>query len=340
MILNDRQIRERCKGSTPMIYPFTGEKVREVDGKPVMSFGLSSAGYDVSLAPEWKYIGPNAFLRPDGTSEPVSSDWVDGSIVCIDPTLPPEETVITGETYLLRPGTSVLSRTIEYFDIPDDLIVICLGKSTYARSNVLVNITPIEPGFMGNITIEISNTGEFPVLIRAGAIAQFLFNEVEAVEVPYGDGKYQGQTGVVSSRMANADCAQSDIQQDAFERRIKGLVDCRGLHTLRREIMQAETAGQLTWIAYDALSKQLDLARNRNHLPQTYLPLQHIRDIAQTIRDSSEWEFIQKMLDSCEAQIDRPGDQSVGQFRRTDWRFLAHVAEQRAEQLGVQVCLF
>jgi len=80
-------------------------------------------------------------------------------------------------------------------------MAVCVGKSTYARCGVIINVTPIEPGFCGHITIEIHNAGEHPVIIRAGAIAQFLFYRIQTPDRPYGHGKYQGQTGVTGARM-------------------------------------------------------------------------------------------------------------------------------------------
>jgi dCTP deaminase len=167
-----------------MIEPFEPRQVR----KGVISYGVSSYGYDVRVADEFKvftninntvvdpkHFDPNSFVT-------VKSD------ICIVP-----------------PNSFALARTVEYFRIPRNVLTICLGKSTYARCGIIVNVTPFEPEWEGIVTLEISNTTPLPAKIYANeGIAQVLFFESdEECEVSYADkkGKYQGQHGVVLPRL-------------------------------------------------------------------------------------------------------------------------------------------
>lgn len=157
----------------------------------IISRGLTSYGYDVALAPEFKvFSNINSAVIDPKRIDPKCFVDVQAQI--------DEE---TGESYVLMPPNSyLLGRTIEHFDIPRDVMVICLGKSTYARSGGIVNVTPIEPGFRGNVVIEISNATNLPARVYANeGIAQFLFLRGDRpCGISYGDrgGKYQDQTGI------------------------------------------------------------------------------------------------------------------------------------------------
>lgn len=182
-ILSDKWIRQQSLDNN-MISPFTEKQT--ADGK--ISYGLSSYGYDARVSPEFK-IFTN----------------VDNAIV--DPKALPETTFVDRETdvCILPPNSFALGRTIEYFKIPDDVLVICLGKSTYARCGIIVNVTPLEPGWEGHVTLEFSNTTPLPAKIYANeGICQFLFFKGnERCETTYRDrnGKYMNQQGVTLPRI-------------------------------------------------------------------------------------------------------------------------------------------
>lgn len=174
---SDRWIREQAQKG--MIEPFVD--YQHHDG--VISYGLSSYGYDARVADEFKIFTnvDNALVDPKAFSE---NSFVDRQApLCVVP-----------------PNSFVLARTVEYFRIPSDVLVICLGKSTYARCGIIVNVTPLEPEWEGHVTLEFSNTTPLPAKIYAfeGA-CQFLFLKGdEPCEVSYKDrkGKYMGQQGV------------------------------------------------------------------------------------------------------------------------------------------------
>jgi dCTP deaminase len=179
----DKWIREKalqCK----MIEPFEEKQVR----KGVVSYGLSSYGYDIRVAREFKiFTNINNTVIDPKNFDPQSFVTVESDI-CIVP-----------------PNSFALARTMEYFRIPNNVITICLGKSTYARCGIIINVTPFEPGWEGHVTLEISNTTPLPAKIYANeGIAQVLFFEGdEPCEVTYKDksGKYMNQTGVTLPRM-------------------------------------------------------------------------------------------------------------------------------------------
>lgn len=177
-IMPDHWIRERAM-QDGMIEPFTEKLKRE----GVISYGLSSYGYDARLADEFMIFTnvDNAIVDPkDFSNKSFVSRTTD---VCVIP-----------------PNSFVLCRTVEYFRIPKDVLVICLGKSTYARCGLIVNVTPLEPGWEGHVTLEISNTTPLPAKVYANeGICQFLFFKgSSACETSYADrsGKYMGQRGV------------------------------------------------------------------------------------------------------------------------------------------------
>jgi dCTP deaminase len=177
-IKSDRWIRRMAREHA-MIEPFVDEQVRA----GVVSFGLSSYGYDIRVADEFKvFTNINNTVIDPKSFDPRS--FVDiQSDVCIVP-----------------PNSFALGRTIEYFRIPRDILTICLGKSTYARCGIIVNVTPFEPEWEGFVTLEISNTTPLPAKIYANeGIAQVLFLQGdEPCERSYADkrGKYLKQTGV------------------------------------------------------------------------------------------------------------------------------------------------
>lgn len=172
-----------------MIDPFEPYQVSHRDKSKVVSYGTSSYGYDVRCANEFKIftnihsavVDPKAFA---------SESFID----------------YTGDVCIIPPNSFALARTIEYFRIPRNVLTICLGKSTYARCGIIVNVTPLEPEWHGHVTLEFSNTTPLPAKIYAfEGVAQMLFLESdETCETSYGDraGKYQGQTGVTTARLA------------------------------------------------------------------------------------------------------------------------------------------
>ena len=163
-----------------MIKPFEDRQVR----KGGISFGLSSYGYDIRIADEFKiFTNINTTIVDPKAFDPRS--FVD----------------YQGEVALIPPNSFALGRSVEYFKIPRNVLTICVGKSTYARCGIITNVTPFEPEWEGFVTLEISNTTPLPAKIYANeGIAQVLFFESdEACETSYADrqGKYQGQQGIV-----------------------------------------------------------------------------------------------------------------------------------------------
>ena len=181
-IKSDNWIIEQAE-KNQLIKPFEKEQIREVDNKKVISYGVSSYGYDVRCANEFK-IFTNTFssvVDPKNFDEKSFVDIQDSE--CIIP-----------------PNSFALARTVEYFKIPRSILTLCLGKSTYARCGIIVNVTPVEPEWEGHVTLEFSNTTNLPAKIYANeGVAQMLFFESDQVcKTSYKDrgGKYQGQTGV------------------------------------------------------------------------------------------------------------------------------------------------
>tara|TARA_B100000941_G_scaffold289477_1_gene268936 strand:- start:224 stop:790 length:567 start_codon:yes stop_codon:yes gene_type:complete len=181
-IKSDNWIIEQAE-KNELIQPFEKNQIREVDNKKVISYGVSSYGYDVRCANEFK-IFTNTFssvVDPKNFDEKSFVDIKDNE--CIIP-----------------PNSFVLASTVEYFKIPRSILTLCLGKSTYARCGIIVNVTPLEPEWEGHVTLEFSNTTNLPAKIYANeGVAQMLFFESDQVcKTSYKDrgGKYQGQTGV------------------------------------------------------------------------------------------------------------------------------------------------
>jgi len=181
-IKSDNWIR-RVAQSEGMIEPFEPGQVRSNESGRIVSYGTSSYGYDVRCANEFKiFTNINSTIVDPKAFDPQS--FVDvQSDVCIIP-----------------PNSFALARTVEYFRIPRSTLVVCLGKSTYARCGIIVNVTPLEPEWEGHVTLEFSNTTTLPAKIYANeGVAQMLFFESDEVcETFYKDrgGKYQGQKGV------------------------------------------------------------------------------------------------------------------------------------------------
>jgi len=187
-IKSDKWIKKMAQ-EHQLIEPFTENQVRDANsGNKIISYGVSSFGYDVRCADEFKvFTNINS-----ATVDPKSFDedsFVDvKSDVCVIP-----------------PNSFALARTVEYFRIPRDVLVVCLGKSTYARCGIIVNVTPLEPEWEGHVTLEFSNTTPLPAKIYANEGAcQFLFYKGEAPpEVSYKDrkGKYMMQKGVTLPKL-------------------------------------------------------------------------------------------------------------------------------------------
>ena len=177
-VLSDKTIRKLAI-EDKMILPFEDKQIRE--GK--ISYGLSSFGYDARVSEEFK-------IFTNVTSEIVDpKDFKSTNFVTKN-----------GPVCVIPPNSFALARTVERFKIPKDIMVICLGKSTYARCGIIVNVTPLEPGWEGHVTLEFSNTTPLPAKIYANeGVAQFIFlkgNEVPEVTYADRNGKYMGQTGV------------------------------------------------------------------------------------------------------------------------------------------------
>ena len=177
-VQSDKWIKQMAKDHK-MISPFEDQQVR---GDKI-SFGVSSYGYDARVSNEFKiFTNVNSEIVDPKNFKPTNFVTKKSS-ECIIP-----------------PNSFVLARTVEYFKVPKDVLVICLGKSTYARCGIIVNVTPLEPGWEGHVTLEFSNTTPLPAKIYANeGAAQFVFLKgSEVPEITYADrnGKYMRQTGV------------------------------------------------------------------------------------------------------------------------------------------------
>ncbi|MER2600007.1 MAG: dCTP deaminase [Caldilineales bacterium] len=168
-----------------MIEPFVDGQVRE----GVISYGLSSYGYDIRIANEFRIFTPGL-----------------GDLTVVDPKRFDTRSMVEfkGDTCIIPPNSFVLARTIEYFRIPRNVLTVCVGKSTYARCGLIVNVTPFEPCWEGYVTLEVSNTTPLPARIYANeGIAQVLFFEGDPPDFSYADkkGKYQGQIGITLPKL-------------------------------------------------------------------------------------------------------------------------------------------
>jgi len=182
-IKSDRWIRQMAREQR-MIEPFVESQVRE----GVISYGLSSYGYDVRVADEYK-IFTNVYTA---VVDPKQFD-------------PRSFVEYKGGVLVIPPNSFALARSVEYFRIPRNVLTICMGKSTYARCGIIVNVTPFEPEWEGFVTLEISNTSPLPARVYSGeGICQVIFLEADEVcETSYKDkkGKYQAQQGIVLPRI-------------------------------------------------------------------------------------------------------------------------------------------
>ncbi len=179
---SDRWIREKALHEK-MIEPFVETQVRE----GVISYGLSSYGYDLRIADEFRvFTNINHTIVDPKNFDPKS--FVD----------------LQGPWCIIPPNSFALGRTLEYIRMPRNALAVCIGKSTMARCGIIVNVTPIEPAWEGHITLEISNTTPLPCKIYANeGIAQLLFFQAEECERSYADkkGKYQKQIGITLPRI-------------------------------------------------------------------------------------------------------------------------------------------
>ena len=181
-IKSDKWIKEMAQ-KHGMIEPFQENQVKKNGTGNIISFGTSSYGYDVRCADEFKVFTNinSAFVDP--------KEFDDKSFVNIK-----------SDVCIIPPNSFALASTVEYFRIPRKVLTLCLGKSTYARCGIIVNVSPLEPEWEGHVTLEFSNTTPLPAKIYANeGVAQFIFLESdEMCEVSYKDrkGKYQGQKGV------------------------------------------------------------------------------------------------------------------------------------------------
>lgn len=172
-----------------MIEPFEEQQIKHFNGNKAISYGLSSYGYDIRVADEFK-VFTNVYHTVVDPKNFTENSFVD---------------IKTNEC-IIPPNSFALARSIEYFRIPRQVLTICLGKSTYARCGIIVNVTPFEPEWEGYVTLEISNTTPLPAKIYANeGIAQviFLHSPDEPCKTSYADrgGKYMKQHGIVAPRV-------------------------------------------------------------------------------------------------------------------------------------------
>jgi dCTP deaminase len=182
-IHSDQWIRRMVR-EYGMIDPFSDAQVRKTEkGVSVISYGLSSYGYDLRVSNEFKVFTNvfNTVVDPKAFDERSFVDFA-------------------ADTCVIPPNSFALGRSVEYFRIPRDVLTVCLGKSTYARCGIIVNVTPLEPEWEGHVTLEISNTTPLPARIYAQeGLAQVIFlGASEICETSYADrtGKYMGQSGI------------------------------------------------------------------------------------------------------------------------------------------------
>ncbi len=185
-IMSDKWIRDKSL-TNKMIFPYVDKQIKQTDSSKIISYGVSSYGYDARVSNEFKI-------------------FTNINTAIVDPKNFNEESLVHRETdvCIIPPNSFALARTVEYFKIPKDILVICVGKSTYARCGIIVNVTPLEPGWEGHVTLEFSNTTPLPAKIYAGEGAcQFLFFKGDqSCSISYADrdGKYMKQTGVTLPR--------------------------------------------------------------------------------------------------------------------------------------------
>lgn len=194
-VKSDRWILRMCR-EQQLITPFEDKLIREIDGRRIISAGLSSYGYDLRLAPDGFRV-----FSPIASAEIDPKQFDESSLI-----ESPLKIAADGSQYwLMPPHTYALGVTVETFNMPRNVIGICLGKSTFARSGIIVNTTPLEPGWQGRLVLEFANSADLPVRIYANeGIAQVTFFESdEECETSYADrtGKYQHQQSIVTARL-------------------------------------------------------------------------------------------------------------------------------------------
>lgn len=213
-LLADHEIRARCQGERPMIAPFEYSLQRTIACPDVLgwykaiSYGPSSAGYDIRASDVWWEFKRDSWWRRAwralsgsrvGAIDPKAFD-VEGCMV----RAPLVETG-QGLAYLMPPHSYALTHSVEYFRVPDDVIGVCVGKSTYARCGLVVNVTPLEAGWEGVLVVEVANTTPRPLLVYCGeGIAQVLFHHLPnppSTTYAARQGKYQGQTGLTFAKV-------------------------------------------------------------------------------------------------------------------------------------------
>lgn len=184
---SDKWIRKMAI-TEKMIEPFVDRQVRHDKEEKLVSFGLSSYGYDLRVADEFK-VFTNVYNSIVDPKNPREDSFVD----------------IKGDFCMIPPNSFALAKSVEYFKIPKDVLTLCIGKSTYARCGIIVNVTPFEPEWEGYVTLEISNTTPLPAKIYANeGLAQVLFFKAEdTCEVSYAErnGKYMNQTEITFPRL-------------------------------------------------------------------------------------------------------------------------------------------
>jgi dCTP deaminase len=188
-VLSDEELIKYAEIGSPLITPFYSGLIRKKDGNNVISYGLSSYGYDIRCTNQFKIFTPytNEGYEVFGVVDPKNFDESNLKDVI-------------GDVCIIPPNSFALAVSLEYFRIPKDVLGVCYGKSTYARCGVVANVTPLEPEWEGHLTIELSNTTPLPAKIYAHeGIAQIVFFKADnKCLISYKDraGKYQGQTGI------------------------------------------------------------------------------------------------------------------------------------------------
>lgn len=187
VLLSDQDIRKLVREKN-MISPYEDKLIKQVEDKKHISYGLSSYGYDLRVSDEFKVFTNvhNAIVDPKNFSE---NSFVN----------------ISGSFCIIPPNSFALAKSVEYFKIPRNILTLCIGKSTYARCGIIVNVTPFEPEWEGYVTLEISNTTPLPAKIYSNeGLAQVLFFEAKNIcEISYSDrkGKYMHQKGIVVAKI-------------------------------------------------------------------------------------------------------------------------------------------
>lgn len=186
-LLSDEEIKVLV-AKHKMIHPYADQLVKQCDDKKIVSYGTSSYGYDLRVADEFKVFTNvnSSIIDPKNFKEDCFVD-------------------IKGPFCIIPPNSFALARSVEYFRIPRNILTLCIGKSTYARCGIIVNVTPFEPEWEGYVTLEISNTTPLPAKIYSNeGLAQVLFFEAKNVcKISYADrkGKYMNQEGIVVPRI-------------------------------------------------------------------------------------------------------------------------------------------